>query len=60
MRCYHSDRSEFVILYGRRRIGKTFLVNQVLGQKLTFELVCMTHVEPILRKLGISGVKTDI
>ena len=26
-RCLDSDRSEFVIVYGRRRVGKTFLVD---------------------------------
>jgi len=37
LRCYNSERSEFVMIYGRRRIGKTFLVNKVLGQKFTFQ-----------------------
>ena len=27
-RVMSSDRSEFVIVYGRRRVGKTFLVDQ--------------------------------
>lgn len=36
MRCYNSSRSEFVILYGRRRIGKTFLVNQVFDGQFDF------------------------
>ena len=26
--CMESDRSEFVIVYGRRRVGKTFLIDQ--------------------------------
>lgn len=26
-RCMESDRSEFVIVYGRRRVGKTFLID---------------------------------
>lgn len=25
---YHSDKSEFVAVYGRRRVGKTFLVDE--------------------------------
>lgn len=37
MRCYHSERSEFVILYGRRRIGKTFLVNHTFGNRFAFQ-----------------------
>ncbi len=35
-RCYASPRSEFVILYGRRRIGKTFLVNSVFEENFAF------------------------
>lgn len=35
-RLYNSQRSEFVIVYGRRRIGKTYLVNQVFSEKFTF------------------------
>ena len=30
-RIYASDEAEMVIVYGRRRVGKTFLVNQVFG-----------------------------
>ena len=33
-----SERPEFVALYGRRRVGKTFLVNQLLGRKLSFSM----------------------
>lgn len=38
-RVYESKRSEFVIVYGRRRIGKTFLVNQVFQDRFTFTYV---------------------
>lgn len=31
-----SDRSEFVAIYGRRRVGKTYLVNEVLGDRILF------------------------
>ncbi len=34
-----SRRSEFVVLYGRRRIGKTFLVRSFLGDKIDFLFV---------------------
>jgi AAA+ ATPase superfamily predicted ATPase len=30
---YQSDRSEFVAMYGRRRVGKTFLIRQFFSQK---------------------------
>lgn len=33
---YESDFSEFVTVYGRRRIGKTFLVNEVFGYEFSF------------------------
>lgn len=37
-RKYQSDKSEFVALYGRRRVGKTFLVRSVFKQRFTFQL----------------------
>ena len=30
---YHSDKPEFLALYGRRRVGKTFLIRQFFTQK---------------------------
>ena len=33
---YLSNRSEFVAIYGRRRVGKTFLVDSVFAGKITF------------------------
>lgn len=36
MRCYHSERSEFAIIYGRRRVGKTFLVTQTFSGRFSF------------------------
>lgn len=38
-RCYDSDRSEFVIVYGRRRVGKTFLVDQYFLGRYDFSFV---------------------
>jgi AAA+ ATPase superfamily predicted ATPase len=34
--CFSSDKSEFVAIYGRRRVGKTFLVRELLGDRFTF------------------------
>jgi len=34
--CLASKKSEFVALYGRRRVGKTFLVREVLGADFIF------------------------
>ena len=33
---YHSDSAELVALYGRRRVGKTFLIDETFGKKIIF------------------------
>ncbi len=38
-RCMSSDRSELVIIHGRRRIGKTYLIEEFFGQKFDFKYV---------------------
>lgn len=38
-RKYRSRKSEFIVVYGRRRIGKTFLVNQLFADRFTFSFV---------------------
>ena len=45
-RLYRSNRSEFVIIYGRRRIGKTFLVNQLFQDRFTFTYVGARNQSP--------------
>ena len=35
-RLYLSKKAQFVAIYGRRRVGKTYLINQVFKDKLTF------------------------
>ncbi|MCF0195069.1 MAG: ATP-binding protein [Bacteroidaceae bacterium] len=34
--CHKSAKSEFVVVYGRRRIGKTFIVNESLSKNFVF------------------------
>jgi len=34
--CLESDKSEFVAIYGRRRVGKTFLVKELFEEEFTF------------------------
>lgn len=34
--CISSNKPEFIAIYGRRRIGKTYLVKQLLGEKFSF------------------------
>lgn len=38
-RCLKSEQSEFVIVYGRRRVGKTFLVDEYFKGKYDFSYV---------------------
>lgn len=38
-RICNSERSEFVAIYGRRRVGKSFLVSEVFGKKILFKAV---------------------
>ena len=33
---YESEKSEFVAIYGRRRVGKTFLVDEIFNSEITF------------------------
>ncbi len=33
-----SSKSEFIVVYGRRRVGKTFLIKNVLGKRINFEM----------------------
>ena len=34
----NSSKSEFVVVYGRRRVGKTYLIKQFLGNRINFEM----------------------
>lgn len=40
----NSNESEFIAIYGRRRIGKTYLVRRMLDDKFTFFLTGMDNV----------------
>ena len=52
MRCYHSPRSEFAIVYGRRRVGKTFLVSQTFKNQFSF-VFTGSHKAPKERQLEL-------
>ena len=45
--CLNSNKPEFIAIYGRRRIGKTYLVKQLLGEKFSFY---MTGGVPMLQE----------
>ena len=34
-----SDKSEFIAIYGRRRVGKTFLIKELLDNQLSFRMI---------------------
>ena len=36
IRMYESDESEFVAVYGRRRVGKTYLIREVFADRFAF------------------------
>ena len=42
---YESDKPEFVALFGRRRVGKTFLVNELFSQRFAFKHTALSVVE---------------
>ena len=42
---YDSDKSEFVAVYGRRRVGKTFLVDEALKGRITFRHAGLSPVD---------------
>ena len=61
-----SDQSEFIAVYGRRRVGKTFLIQQVIGNDYAFYAAGMHKVTmriqldnfmAALKKQGAKGTK---
>lgn len=61
---YESGKSEFIALYGRRRIGKTFLIDEFFQYKYSFSVSGvldgssteqMTAFTLALRKIGYQG-----
>lgn len=47
---YHSEYSEFVAVYGRRRIGKTFLVREAFNYQFAFQHTGV-YKEPLKKQL---------
>lgn len=56
-RLYHSDRPEFVAVYGRRRVGKTFLIKQALKDRFAFQ---HTGVSPVDQEGSKNRMKTQL
>ncbi|MGN1246423.1 MAG: ATP-binding protein [Muribaculaceae bacterium] len=56
-RIYRSDRAEFVAVYGRRRVGKTFLIKQTLRGRIKFQ---HTGVSPVDQEGERNRMKTQL
>lgn len=41
----HSNKSEFIAIYGRRRVGKTFLIRSIIGQQACFSFTGMENAD---------------
>lgn len=50
---YNSGRAEFVAVYGRRRVGKTFLVDEALKGKMTFRHSGLSPVDERNQRNGL-------
>ncbi len=42
---YESDTAELVALYGRRRVGKTFLIDEVFSDRMTFHHAGLSPID---------------
>ena len=56
-RHYQSDRSEFIAVYGRRRVGKTFLIKQTFKGRITFQ---HTGVSPVDQEEEKNRLRTQL
>lgn len=45
LNAYHSDRSEFIAVYGRRRVGKTYLIRETFKDLFTFQFTGVANVK---------------
>ena len=45
LRLYHRNQPDFVAVYGRRRVGKTYLIDQTFKGKLTFRHAGLSPLE---------------
>lgn len=61
------EESQFCVVYGRRRVGKTYLIREVFNYKFTFQHTGMAHIDKkgqlvafrdSLRACGLSGCNT--
>ena len=50
---YDSNRPEFIAVYGRRRVGKTYLVDETLKERITFRHSGLSPVDEQNHKNGL-------
>src|SRR5665647_1049715 len=66
-----SNQSEFVAVYGRRRVGKTFLIRSAFEKKITFQVTGLSDasmkqqlanfnsaLQKVVPKLALTSEKT--
>jgi len=46
---YNSGRSEFVAVYGRRRVGKTYLIKELFKEQFTFQVTGLSRSDTRLQ-----------
>ena len=49
------DRAQLIAVYGRRRVGKTFLINEFFEGKFIFKHTAVSPVDDATRKRKASG-----
>ena len=54
---YSDEYSQFVVVYGRRRVGKTFLVREAFNYKFTFRN-CKRTAKFTIGRMGKISSKT--
>ena len=55
-----TDRSELVALYGRRRVGKTYLIRCILEKKIDFEFTGMYHTSGSIQRIQFQKELTKL
>ena len=57
-RIYNSNRAQLVAVYGRRRVGKTYLVDEAFKGKMTFRHAGLSPIE-VEKGASISPLKAQ-
>lgn len=58
-RIYNSNRAQLVVVYGRRRIGKTYLVDEAFKGRITFRHAGLSPIE-VEKGASISPLKAQL